>query len=224
MTAPRPHDRLISTHAAADEAFETFTVRLPRWPIFGLFRRNPLLRASDQVEALVMAVAVMVSLLAVPVAAAVGTAVHDSRRDVYAQQHHTRHLLTATITDDAAAQTISRTNTATMASRWSAAGTEHSGAVEAQSETETGDHVAIWVDDNGAPTGEPAPTTHAGVDAVTAALFMWAGVTAAAVLLLAGTRAVCDRIRAISWQHAIDTLVGRDGRKPASPKPAPLPQ
>src|SRR6185312_10128473 len=81
-----------------------------------------------------------------------------------------------------------------------------------------------WVDDNGAPTGEPAPTTHAGVDAVTAALFMWAGVTAAAVLLLAGTRAVCDRIRAISWQHAIDTLVGRDGRKPASPKPAPIPQ
>ena len=76
-----------------------------------------------------MALAVMVSLLAVPVAAAVGTAVHDSRRDVYAQQHHTRHLVTATITDDTAAQNISRTNTATMAARWSAAGAEHTGAV-----------------------------------------------------------------------------------------------
>ena len=130
MTVPRPHDRPISTHAAADEALETFTVRLPRWPIFGLFRRNPLLRASDRFEALVMALAVMVSLLAVPVAAAVGTAVHDSRRDVYAQQHHTRHLVTATITDDTAAQNISRTNTATMAARWSAAGAEHTGAVD----------------------------------------------------------------------------------------------
>jgi hypothetical protein len=82
MTVPRPHDRPISTHATADEAFEIFTMRLPQWPAFGLFRRNPLLRASDRIEALVVALAVMVSLLAVPVAAAVGTAVHDSRGDV----------------------------------------------------------------------------------------------------------------------------------------------
>jgi hypothetical protein len=154
---------------------------------------------------------------AVPVAAAVGTAVHDSRRDVYAQQHHIRHLVTATITDDTAAQNISRTNTATMAARWSAAGAEHTGAVTAQSATEPGDQVAIWVDDSGALTDEPTPTTRAGVDAVTAALFMWAGVTGAAAILLAGTRAVGDRIRASRWQHAIDTLVGRDGHKPSQP-------
>jgi hypothetical protein len=213
MTVPRPHDRLISTHATADEALETFTVRLPRWPIFGLFRRNPLLRASDRIEA----VAVMASLLAVPVAAAVGTAVHDSRRDVYTQQHNTRHLVTATITDDTAAPNISRTNTATMAVRWSAAGTEHTGAVTAQSATEPGDQVAIWVDDSGALTDEPTPTTRAGVDAVTAALFTWAGVIAAAAILLAGTRAVGDRIRASRWQHAIDTMIGRDGHKPSQP-------
>lgn len=164
-----------------------------------------------------MAVAVMVSLLAVPVAAAVGTAVHDSRRDVYAQQHHTRHLVTATITDGIAAQNISRTNTATMAARWTAAGAEHTGAVETQSATKPGDHVAIWVDNNGALTDDPTPTTRAGADAVTAALFMWAGVTTAAVILLAGTQAVCDRVRAIRWQHALDTLAGRDGHKPSQP-------
>ena len=213
MIVPRPHDRPISTHPMADEALETFTVRLPRWPIFGLFGRNPLLRASDRIEALVLALAVMVLLLAVPV----GTAVHDSRRDVYAQQHHTRHLVTATITDDTAAQNISRTNTATMAARWSAAGAEHTGPVTAQSATKPGDHVAIWVDNNGALTDEPTPTTRAGVDAVTATLVMWAGVTAAAAILLAGTRAVCDRIRATRWQHAIDTLIGRDGHQPSQP-------
>ena len=87
----------------------------------------------------------------------------------------------------------------------------------AQSATEPGDQVAIWVDNNGALTDEPTPTTRAGVDAVTAALFTWAGVKAAAAILLAGTRAVCDRIRAIRWQHAIDTLIGRDGHKPSQP-------
>ncbi len=215
MIAPCPHDRQISTQATADEALEPFTVRLPQWPIFGLFRRNPLLRASDRIEAMAMVVAVVVSLLAIPVAAAVGTAVHDSRRDIYAEQHHTRHLVTATITEDTAAQNISRTNTATMAARWSAARAEHTGAVEAQSPTKSGDHVAIWVDNNGKPTDERTPTTQAGVDAVTAALFMVAGVTAVATILLAGTRAMLDRIRAIRWQHAIDTLGGRDRRQPS---------
>lgn len=214
MIVPRPHDHPISTAAAADEALETFTIGLPRWTIFALFRRNPLLRTSDRIEALAMAVAVMVSLLAIPVAAALGTAVHDSQRDVYAQQHHTRHLVTATITDDTAAQKISRTNTVTMAARWSAAGAEHTGAVTAQSATEPGDHVAIWVDDNGELIDEPTSTSRAGVDAVTAALFMWAGVTTAAALLVAGIQAVCGRIRAIRWQHGIDTLVGRGGYTP----------
>jgi hypothetical protein len=217
MTVRRPHDRPISTHATADEAFELFTMRLPQWPVFGLFRRNPLLRASDRIEALVVALAVMVLLLAVPVAGAVGTAVHDSRRDIYAQQHHTRHLVTATITDDTAAQNISRTNTATMAARWTAAGSEHTGTVETQSATKPGDHVAIWVDDNGALTDDPTPTSRAGADAVTAALFMLAGVITAAAILVAGIQAVCDRVRAIRWQRALDTLVGRDGHKPSQP-------
>ena len=37
MTVPRPHDRPISIHAVADEALETFTLRLPRWPSSGCF-------------------------------------------------------------------------------------------------------------------------------------------------------------------------------------------
>ncbi|MGH3677775.1 MAG: hypothetical protein ACRDU5_18985 [Mycobacterium sp.] len=135
MTVPRPHDRPISIHATPDDALETFTVRLPRWPIFGLLSRNPLVRRSDRIEALVLALAVVVLLLAVPVAAAVGTVVHDSRRDVYAEQAQTRHVVTAT------------------------------------------------------------------------------SVAAAAAILVAGTRAVCDRIRAIGWRHDIDTLVGRDGQR-----------
>lgn len=214
MTVPRPHDRAISIHAPADEGMEAFTVRLPQWSLFRLFRSNPLVRTSDRIEALVVALAVMVSLLAVPVAGAVGTAVHDSRRDVYVQQHQTRHLVTATIIADTAGQDFSHTSTATMAARWSAAGSEHSGPVTAQSESEPGDEVAIWVDDKGALTNAPTSTTRAGVDAVTTALFMWAAVTSAVAILLIGTRAVCNRIRASGWQRAIDTLVGRDGLQP----------
>ena len=46
-----------------------------------------------------MVLAVVVSLLAVPIAAAVGTAVYDSRRHPYAEHADTRHSVTATVTD-----------------------------------------------------------------------------------------------------------------------------
>ena len=79
MKSHGPHDQRGTAHRCPDEAaMDTFTVRLPRWPIFGLFRRIPLLRASDRIEALVFVLAVVVSLLAAPIAAAVGTAVYDS--------------------------------------------------------------------------------------------------------------------------------------------------
>jgi hypothetical protein len=208
MTLPRPHDQPISTHATADEALETFTVGLPQWPIFVLLSRNPLVRASDRIQVLAAALAVLVLLLSVPVAAAVGTAVHESRRELYAEQAHSRHLISATITEDAGVQTISRANTAMMQARWSVAGAEHSGAVEAPSTTKSGDTVAIWVDRNGEMADEPTPTYRAAVDAVMVALLVLAAVTAAVAILLAATRAVCDRIRAVSWQHDLDTLAG----------------
>jgi hypothetical protein len=47
------------------------------------FCRNPLVRVTDRLEALVIVLAIVVSLLAAPVAGAVGTAVYDARRQQY---------------------------------------------------------------------------------------------------------------------------------------------
>ena len=79
---------------------DTFTVRLPRWPVLlRLLGRDPLVRTIDRIEALVLVLAVVVSLLAAPISAAVGTAVYDSRRQLYAEQAETRHTVVATVTD-----------------------------------------------------------------------------------------------------------------------------
>ena len=95
---------------AEEAVMDTFFVaRLPKWSIV-LFGRNPLVRTSDWVEALVLVLTVFVSLLAVPIACAVGTAVHDSHQQLYAEQAQTRHNVTATVTDDNAAQQDSPTN------------------------------------------------------------------------------------------------------------------
>ena len=61
----------------------TLTVDPRRWFQVHTFSRNPLVRGSDRLEALIIVLAILVSLLAVPVAGAVGTAVYDARRQQY---------------------------------------------------------------------------------------------------------------------------------------------
>lgn len=214
-----PHDHRKAAHWRAEEtAVDTFNLRLPRWPVLLRLRgRDPLVRTTDRIEALALVLAVVVSMLAIPIAAAVGTAVYDSRRHVYAEQASTRHTVTATV-NDVSVPEILRTGATTVQARWTANGEEHTGAVEAQSTTKIGDPIEIWVDNNvdnnGAQTHAPTPTTRAAVEAVTGALAIWICVAAAAATLFTFTRSVCDRIRSTGWQHDLDNLVGNgDGHE-----------
>ena len=75
---------------------QTFTIGLGhRWWI-QVFRRNPLVRRSDRIEVLVLGFAVLLTVVAIPVAGAIGTFVHDARTRVYAEEALTRHEVTAT--------------------------------------------------------------------------------------------------------------------------------
>lgn len=216
MNPHRPHDQRGTAHWRTDKAeMDTFTVRLPRWPVLLRLRgRDPLVRRIDRIEALVLVLAVAVSLLAIPIAAAVGTAVHDSSRRAYAERAHNRHSVTATVTDVPASQQILRTGTITVPARWTAAGTEHTGTVKAQLTTKTGDPIEIWVDDTGAQALAPTSTTRAAVEAVMSVLAIWISVAAIAATLSTLTRAVCDRIRSAGWQQELDSLVGNgDGHQ-----------
>ncbi len=216
MNPHRPHDQRGAIHWRADEAaMDTFTLRLPRWPILlRLLGRDPLVRTTDRIEALVLVLAVVVSLLSAPIAAAVGTAVYDSSRHIYAEHAHTRHTVNATVTDVPVSQQILRTGTTTVSARWTVAGTEHTGAVKAQSTTKPGDTIEIWVDNNGAQVPAPTPTTRAAAEAAVGALVLWIIVAAFAATLFTVTQAACDRIRFAGWQHDLDTLVGNgDGHQ-----------
>jgi hypothetical protein len=214
-----PHDQDGTAWRTEDPVMDTFSVRLPRWPILlRLLGRDPLVRTIDRVEALVLVLAVVVSLLCAPIAAAVATAAYDSNRDLYAEQAHNRHAVAATVTDVPVPPPISRTGTMTVTARWTVAGAEQTGLVKAQSTTAAGDSIEIWVDTDGAQVSAPPSTTQAAVEAVVAAVAIWASVIAAAATLYAITRAVCDRGRFTGWQHDLDSLVGHgDGHTSNQP-------
>ena len=57
---------------------QTFTLLPERWWVVRVFGRNPLVRLSDRVGVLLVLLACAVSIIAAPVAGAVGTAVYDA--------------------------------------------------------------------------------------------------------------------------------------------------
>lgn len=199
---------------------DTFTAVLPGRRFVRMFGRNPLVRVSDRVEAAVLGLAVMVWLLAVPVSVAVGTAVHDSRSHLYAEQAQTRHAITATVTAttiDPGAEPDSATGLGTVHARWLAGGRIHTGPVSVQSPIEGGDDVGIWVDNSGDQVAAPTPVTSAVVQGVLAALGTCLTGAAVAAALFGLTRLVADRVRSAGWQHDLDVLVGHGGHTSNQP-------
>ncbi len=198
MTTPRPDE------------LETFDVpaRMPR-PLARLFGRNPLVRTADRVEALLLVLAFAVSILALPVAAAVGTAVHESRARVYAEQAQTRHKVVATITGESDGRRNLSSPTVTAPARWVAAGTEHTGMVVIERAMKPGDRVDVWVDEQGSPVSKPMFS--ALDEAVAAGAALWFGVVIGAAALCGFARVLLDRSRHAGWQRDFDRMVG--GRK-----------
>jgi len=64
----------------------TFTLDPRRWSLVCAFGRNPLVRGTNRFETLIIVLVVAASLLTVPIAGAVGTAVYDARRQQYAAE------------------------------------------------------------------------------------------------------------------------------------------
>ncbi|OBH50312.1 hypothetical protein [Mycobacterium sp. E2479] len=208
MSTSDPDHRSIADRRPDDDsAMETFSVRLP-WRLFmRLFGRNPLIRTTDRVEAMVLALVVAASLIAVPISAAVGTAVHDSRSRLYAEQVQTRHPVTATVTGGSHPGRNLESPTVTVPARWFAAGTERTGDVTAPLTANIGDDIEIWVDDEGVPVARPVNT--ARDDALAFAVATWWAVSLLAVALFARVRITLDRLRYDGWQQSFDRLVER---------------
>jgi hypothetical protein len=208
MSSSDPDHQPIADRRSDDApAMEIFTVPLARRLFGRLFGRNPLIRTTDRVEALILVLAVAASLIAIPVSAAVGTAVHDSRSRLYAEQVQTRRPVTATVTGESHPRRNVERPTVTAPARWFAAGAERTGDVTAPLTAKVGDDIEIWIDDDGLPVARPMNT--ARDEALAFAVATWWGVSLMTVALFARARITLDRLRYDRWQQSFDRLVKR---------------
>lgn len=185
------------------------TVAWWRWRLVQIRGRNPLVRTSDRIEVAVMALAMVISLAAMPFAGAIGTAIHDEHAQAYAVERQDRHRVDVPATDHSP-QSPKGPN-AVVNARLNVGDVENPGAYVWNSRAKGTTTDAAWVDGQGRPVGPPPPTWQAGVDAVVAALGFWASVTAGAALLVALARLGLNHTRYVGWNRDMASLVHDGG-------------
>jgi hypothetical protein len=191
---------------------ETFTIGLGHHWWLQAFRRNPLVRRSDRIEALALALAAILAVIAVPMAGAIGTSVHDTRARVYAQEALTRHEVTATAIEDGVIVTQPAGVSFVVRAKWTDSGREHTGLVKWSSRAEIGDQQAIWVNNAGENVGPPSPPSRADGDAVAIAVLIWFGIAGVSAGLVYVVRCWLNRWRYAQWDRQINRFRSNDGR------------
>jgi hypothetical protein len=191
---------------------QTFTIGLGRGWWVRLLGRNPLVRSSDRIEVMVLSLAVLLTVVAVPVAGAIGTFVYDAHARVYAEEAQIRHQVTATAIEDGTVVMQPKSLSFTARATWSAAGRDHSDIVMWSDQVKAGDQQSIWVNADGAKVGPPSSSSDAAADAVGLAINVWLGVAAASAGLVYVVRRGLDHRRYAQWDCELTASRENDGR------------
>ena len=195
-----------------ETVMETFTLGLGNRWWFRAFSRNPLVRHSDRIEVLVLCMAVVASIVALPIATTIGTSVREARTHFYTEQAKSRHEVTATAIEDGSVQFEPNHVSYTVQARWRAGGRDHVGAVDWPDRVKSGDQLSIWVNDAGNDVGPPMPPSRADSDAVAAGFAFWFFVTAASAGFAYLVRRRLDHWRSVQWDREISASRDIDGQ------------
>ena len=191
---------------------QTFTIGLGRGWWVRLLGRNPLVRTSDRIEVMVLALAVLLTVVAVPIAGAIGTSVYDAHTRVYLQEAQTRHQVTATAIEDGKVVAQQKSISFTAQATWTAAGRDHSDIVTWPDLVNAGDRQFIWVNVDGEKVDPPPSSSDAAADAAGIAISVWLGVAAASAGLVYAVRRGLNRRRYAQWDCEFDASRENNGR------------
>ncbi|WP_019970610.1 hypothetical protein [Mycobacterium sp. 141] len=192
---------------------ETFTLSPGTW-ILRLATRNALIRTSDRIEAAAAFLVLILVLLAVPVAGAMGTTTYDSRVHEYAAQRLTSHHIDAVATDHSSPDKERHQDDFVTPVQWLWAGQQHINTIQTTTNMKPGDREPIWVDAAGNQTVAPPTDRDAAVDAATLAISSWLVVASTGAAVLTVVRNRVDRRRYAEWDRELQELAenGRTNR------------
>lgn len=177
------------------------------------WRRSPLRRREDLVEAWILLTAWLVAAVVGPVAGVLSV---RATVDALAQQRAERRPASAVVVDDASRSFVSGGVTvdqviATV--RWTAAdGTSHTGRTQVDAGSKAGERVAVWMDQEERLTTPPQTPGQADIEAAFMGVAAFTGVATAAAAGFYGARVVLDRRRSRAWDAEWQKQGSRWGR------------
>ncbi|TNC20479.1 Rv1733c family protein [Amycolatopsis alkalitolerans] len=179
---------------------------------------SPLAGRWERIEARFLAVAIVLSVLALPVAALVGSTVYNAQVLLGERQSDVRHQATAVTVDEAPPAAAVAGDVVTfqleqVTVRWTLPGGEaRTGTTAVEPGTAAGTAVPVWLDAAGGLTARPvSPADAAGIATAAGALVAFVAAVAAA-MLITGARLVFGRLRQASLAREWERF-GRDSSR-----------
>ncbi|MEV6562073.1 hypothetical protein AB0M22_40570 [Nocardia sp. NPDC051756] len=172
--------------------------RVLRWWSIQPWSPNPLLRNSDRLEAMLRILAAVAVLVAVPVAGALGTAAYTEDAAQIRAENATKHSVTAVLTEEPAKSAAHEYRARV---RWDDSGRPGTEVVAMRRGLQAGDHVAVWLGPDGAPTTEPRPPAAAAMTGIGVGVVVLVGTWLTAWCLVRGSGWLLDRRRDARWAH-----------------------
>ncbi|OBC10725.1 hypothetical protein A5784_04625 [Mycobacterium sp. 852013-50091_SCH5140682] len=192
---------------------ETFTLNAGTW-IRRLATHGPLVRTSDRIEAAVGFLVLVLVLLAMPIAGALGTTAYDTRVHEYAAQRLATHRVDAVTTDASSPSKMRYQEGFATPVQWQFAGKHHTDTVRTPVRLTPGDHKSVWVDGAGNRTVAPPTDRDAAIDAASIAVVSWLAVAGAGAAVLVVVHSRVNRRRYAGWDRELEDLAdnGRTNR------------
>ncbi|MTD54595.1 Rv1733c family protein [Amycolatopsis pithecellobii] len=178
-----------------------------RWWRLAQLGRNPLVRSVDRLENALLVLAVLLIVLAVPFAWALGSHTYQAQRAVADSAVAERHPATAVLLADAPPQIVTPqgvpTNSlaAAEATWWLPDGTERTGLAPTDRGAAKGTRVPIWLDRAGNAVAPPPQPGDALTVGVSTGVVTWLGFAALAGGAFGVARALLDRRRRQQWER-----------------------
>ena len=167
--------------------------------------RNRLATAGDRLEGSLLVVAVVVALLALPVAGAAGSEFYVAQTARSTSERQARHMVSAVLLEDAPpvkgfVDPDGPVESAPVRATWRGPdGVQRQGVVQAAHGRKAGGTVPIWVDRGAVMTRPPLTAVGAVLKAVVLAVVLWTGATAVMALLYLTVRLAHKRVRVRRW-------------------------
>ncbi|OKK01363.1 Rv1733c family protein [Amycolatopsis sp. CB00013] len=181
-------------------------------------RRNPLIRWSDRLEAALLVGAVLLALLAIPFAAAAGSAAYAEGRERAAEQAANRQETTAVLIADAPPvhvrlDGVPLDEKVEVAARWTGpGGLIREGVVTVDAGMVTGNEVRIWLDARGYPVEAPVTDADALSQGIGVGTGLWLGWLTLVAMVFLACRAALGRGRAAEWAREWEQLAWKEKR------------